>query len=36
MVRIRGREYDRQITERQSLDRAERGPGETRGLLPSK
>jgi hypothetical protein len=35
MVRTLGREYDQQITERHSLDRAERGPGEASGLLPS-
>ena len=36
MGRIRGREYDQQITQRHSFDRAERGAGEALGLLPSK
>ena len=35
MVRTRGREYDQQITERHSLDRAERGSSQAFGLRPS-
>jgi len=35
LVRTLVREYDQQITERHSLDRAERGPGEASELLPS-